>query len=81
MPAVELAVVNKIALRAEHIAQVTIDHDLVRPGSVVGTSLEQVIEALGRYVAAGADTVNVALRAPWNPAALDRAGAAVAALR
>ena len=56
-------------------------NELVRPGSVVGTSLEQVIEALGRYVAAGADTVNVALRAPWNPAALDRAGAAVAALR
>ena len=56
-------------------------NELVRPGSVVGTSLEQVIEALGRYVAAGADTVNVALRAPWNPTALDRAGAAVAALR
>jgi hypothetical protein len=48
---------------------------------VVGKSLAQVTDALGRYVAAGADTVNVALRAPWNPAALDRAGAAVAALR
>jgi F420-dependent oxidoreductase-like protein len=55
--------------------------EAVRPGSVVGTSVEQVTDALGRYVAAGADTVNVALRAPWNPAALDRAGAAVAALR
>ena len=55
--------------------------EAVRPGSVVGTSAEQVTDALARYVAAGADTVNVALRAPWNPAALDRAGAAVAALR
>jgi F420-dependent oxidoreductase-like protein len=55
--------------------------EAVRPGSVVGTSAEQVTDALGRYVAAGAATVNVALRAPWNPAALDRAGAAVAALR
>jgi F420-dependent oxidoreductase-like protein len=55
--------------------------EAVRPGSVVGTSVEQVSEALGRYVAAGAGTVNVALRAPWNPAALDRAGAAIAALR
>jgi alkanesulfonate monooxygenase SsuD/methylene tetrahydromethanopterin reductase-like flavin-dependent oxidoreductase (luciferase family) len=54
--------------------------EAVRPGSVVGKSLAEVTDALGRYVAAGADTVNVALRAPWNPAALDRAGAAVAAL-
>jgi len=55
--------------------------EAVRPGSVVGKSLAEVTDALGRYVAAGADTVNVALRAPWNPAALDRAGASVAALR
>jgi F420-dependent oxidoreductase-like protein len=55
--------------------------EAVRPGSVVGTSVDEVTEALARYVAAGAGTVNVALRAPWNPAALDRAGAAVAALR
>ena len=46
----------------------------------MGTSLEQVIEALGRYVAASAGLIGVALRAPWNPAALDRAGA-VATLR
>jgi F420-dependent oxidoreductase-like protein len=55
--------------------------EAVRPGSVVGTSVPQVTDALARYVAAGADTVNVALRAPWNPAALDRAGAGIAALR
>lgn len=55
--------------------------DAVRPGAVVGTSVEATAQALGRYVAAGADTVNVALRAPWNPGALERAAAAVAALR
>jgi alkanesulfonate monooxygenase SsuD/methylene tetrahydromethanopterin reductase-like flavin-dependent oxidoreductase (luciferase family) len=53
----------------------------VRPGAVVGTSTDHLAEGLGRYVAAGADTINVALRAPWNPAALTRAAAAVASLR
>lgn len=55
--------------------------DAVRGGAVVGTSIDHAAEALGRYVAAGADTVNVALRAPWNPGALERAAAAVATLR
>ncbi len=55
--------------------------DAVRAGAIVGTSVEQTAAALNRYVAAGADTVNVALRAPWNAGALERAAAAVAALR
>ena len=55
--------------------------EAVRPGAVVGTSVDHLAEGLGRYVAAGADTVNVALRAPWDPGALTRAAAAVAALR
>jgi alkanesulfonate monooxygenase SsuD/methylene tetrahydromethanopterin reductase-like flavin-dependent oxidoreductase (luciferase family) len=55
--------------------------EVVRPGSIVGTSVAHTTHALGRYVAAGADVVNVALRAPWNPGALERAAAAVAALR
>jgi alkanesulfonate monooxygenase SsuD/methylene tetrahydromethanopterin reductase-like flavin-dependent oxidoreductase (luciferase family) len=55
--------------------------DALRSDAVVGTSAEQVTDALGRYVAAGVETVNVALRAPWNPGALERAAAAVAALR
>jgi hypothetical protein len=53
----------------------------VRPGAVVGTSIDEATEALGRYLAAGADQVNVAIRAPWNHGALDRAAAAVAAVR
>jgi alkanesulfonate monooxygenase SsuD/methylene tetrahydromethanopterin reductase-like flavin-dependent oxidoreductase (luciferase family) len=55
--------------------------EAVRAGAVVGTSVEQTAQALARYVAAGADAVNVALRAPWNPGALERAAAAVASLR
>jgi len=55
--------------------------EAVRAGAVVGTSVEQVTDALGRYVEAGADQVNVALRAPWDHDALDRAAAAVAAFR
>jgi alkanesulfonate monooxygenase SsuD/methylene tetrahydromethanopterin reductase-like flavin-dependent oxidoreductase (luciferase family) len=55
--------------------------EAVRAGAVVGTSVEEATDALGRYLVAGADQVNVALRAPWNPGALDRAAAAVAAVR
>jgi alkanesulfonate monooxygenase SsuD/methylene tetrahydromethanopterin reductase-like flavin-dependent oxidoreductase (luciferase family) len=55
--------------------------EVVRPGSIVGTSVAHTSDALGRYVAAGADVVNVAVRAPWDPGALERAAAAVAALR
>ncbi len=55
--------------------------EAVRPGAIVGTSVEATAAALGRYVAAGADTVNVALRAPWDPGALERAAAAIATLR
>ena len=55
--------------------------DAVRPGAVVGTSIDHLTEGLGRYVAAGVDTINVALRAPWDADALTRAAAAVAALR
>ncbi len=55
--------------------------DALRADAVVGTSVGQVTNVLGRYVAAGVDSVNVALRAPWNPGALERAAAAVAALR
>jgi F420-dependent oxidoreductase-like protein len=45
--------------------------DFVRPG-VLGGSDEEVLERIGRYVDAGADQVNIAMRAPWDPAALER---------
>ncbi len=43
----------------------------VRPGVLSGTD-EQVIDRIGEYVEAGADQVNIALRAPWIPDDLDR---------
>lgn len=55
--------------------------EAVRPGAIVGTSVDRLADGLGCYVAAGADTVNVALRAPWDPEALDRSAEAVAQLR
>lgn len=55
--------------------------DALRADAVVGRGVGHVTDVLGRYVAAGVDSVNVALRAPWNPGALERAAEAVAALR
>ena len=43
--------------------------DRVRPG-VLGGSVDQVVERIGEYVEAGADQVNLALRAPFDVDAL-----------
>jgi alkanesulfonate monooxygenase SsuD/methylene tetrahydromethanopterin reductase-like flavin-dependent oxidoreductase (luciferase family) len=45
--------------------------DYVRPG-VLGGSDQEVVDRIGEYVAAGADQVNIAVRAPFDPEALDR---------
>ena len=45
--------------------------DFVRPG-VLGGSDDEVVDRIGQYVAAGADQVNLALRAPWDVDAADR---------
>lgn len=45
--------------------------DVVRPG-VLGGSDQEVLDRIGQYVDAGADQVNIALRAPWDVDALDR---------
>jgi alkanesulfonate monooxygenase SsuD/methylene tetrahydromethanopterin reductase-like flavin-dependent oxidoreductase (luciferase family) len=55
--------------------------DAIRPSAVVGSSVDQAQDAIGRYLEAGADDVNVAVRAPWSPGAIERAAAAVAAVR
>ena len=39
-------------------------------GGLAGTP-DQAVERIAEYVAAGADAVNIALRAPWQPEALD----------
>jgi alkanesulfonate monooxygenase SsuD/methylene tetrahydromethanopterin reductase-like flavin-dependent oxidoreductase (luciferase family) len=45
--------------------------DFVRPG-VLGGSDEEVVDRIGQYVDAGADQVNIALRAPFDTDALER---------
>jgi F420-dependent oxidoreductase-like protein len=51
--------------------------DYVRPGVLSGSD-EQIIDTIGRYVEAGADQVNIALRAPFDVEALERFSAALA---
>jgi F420-dependent oxidoreductase-like protein len=50
--------------------------DFVRPGVLTGGD-EQVLDTIGRYVEAGADQVNIALRAPFDLDSLERLGAAL----
>jgi alkanesulfonate monooxygenase SsuD/methylene tetrahydromethanopterin reductase-like flavin-dependent oxidoreductase (luciferase family) len=45
--------------------------DYVSPG-VLGGSIAEVVERIGEYVAAGADQVNLALRAPFDFDAVER---------
>ena len=45
--------------------------DFVRPGVLTGSDAE-VVDRIGRYVEAGADQVNLALRAPFDADALER---------
>ncbi len=54
--------------------------EFVRPGVLVGTG-EQLVEAIGRYVDAGADQINIAMRAPYSVDALETVADAVAAVR
>lgn len=48
----------------------------VRPGVLMGSETE-VVDRIGDYVEAGADQVNIALRAPWDVEALERLAAAL----
>lgn len=58
------------------IAQFGALADMVRPGVLTGSD-EQVIDRIGQYVDAGADQINLALRAPFDREALDRFSAAL----
>ena len=49
---------------------------MVRPGVLSGTD-EEIIDRIGTYVEAGADQVNIALRAPFDVEALERFSAAL----
>ncbi|MBA3654599.1 MAG: LLM class flavin-dependent oxidoreductase, partial [Actinobacteria bacterium] len=43
----------------------------VRPGVLLGSE-DEVLDKIGRYVEAGADQVNIAIRAPWDLDGLER---------
>lgn len=64
------------ALRAQFGAMA----DFVRPGVLIG-SPDQLVDRTGEYVEAGADQLNIAMRAPWDLSLLDLASAAIDQLR
>ncbi len=54
--------------------------EAVRPGVLIGAP-DQLVQRIGEYVDAGADQVNIAMRAPWDLSLLDLATAAIDQLR
>ena len=50
--------------------------EFVRGGVLVGSS-EEMVDQVGRYVDAGADQINLALRAPWDLGILDHVAEAM----
>lgn len=50
--------------------------DMVRPGVLFGSD-EQMLDRIGEYVDAGAEQINIAMRAPFDPDALERFAKAV----
>lgn len=50
--------------------------EMVRPGVLVGSD-EQMVDRIGEYVAAGAEQINIAMRAPFDADALERFAKAV----
>ena len=52
----------------------------VRPGVLMGTP-DQLVQRVGEYVEAGADQINIAMRAPWDLTLLDLATDAIGQLR
>ncbi|HKY13606.1 MAG TPA: LLM class flavin-dependent oxidoreductase [Microthrixaceae bacterium] len=53
--------------------------EFVRPGTLMGSTAE-IVDGLGRYLEAGADQVNLAMRAPFELAALEAIADAVESL-
>ena len=54
--------------------------ELVRPGVLIG-SPDQLVQRMGDYIEAGADQINIAIRAPWDLSLLDLATEATDQLR
>lgn len=53
--------------------------ELVRPGVLIGSG-QQLVDGIGRYVEAGADQVNIAMRAPWELDGLEAVAAVMSEL-
>lgn len=54
--------------------------EFVRPGVLIGRG-QELVDRIGTYVAAGADQINLALRAPWDPGLVELAAGAIAEYR
>jgi alkanesulfonate monooxygenase SsuD/methylene tetrahydromethanopterin reductase-like flavin-dependent oxidoreductase (luciferase family) len=52
----------------------------VRPGVLMGVG-DELVQRIGEYLEAGAGQLNIAMRAPWDRGALDRAAGAISQLR
>jgi F420-dependent oxidoreductase-like protein len=52
----------------------------IAPSALVGRG-QELVDRLGEYLEAGADQVNVAIRAPWDPEVLDLAAEAITNFR
>jgi F420-dependent oxidoreductase-like protein len=50
--------------------------DLVRPGVLIGSD-DEILDRIGQYVDAGADQLNISLRAPFDMGLLERVSAAL----
>jgi len=77
--AIRLSVNVGIAWREEDLhAQFGNIAELVRPGVLTGSE-QEVVDRVGAYTDAGAQQVNIALRAPWDVEGLDRLAGALLA--
>ena len=75
--AIRLSVNVGIAWREEDLhAQFGNIAELVRPGVLTGSE-QEVVDRVGAYTDAGAQQVNIALRAPWDVEGLDRLAGAL----
>jgi len=59
--------------------QFGVTSEFVRPGVLMGTPT-QIVDSIGRYIEAGADQINLAMRAPFEYEVLDAISDAISAL-
>ncbi|HEV3352252.1 MAG TPA: TIGR03560 family F420-dependent LLM class oxidoreductase [Acidimicrobiales bacterium] len=75
----EIRCAVNVALAWKHedlVAQFNGLAEFFRDAALTGSD-EEARDKVGRYIEAGADQVNIALRAPWQPEGLERAAATI----